>query len=172
MIRSFLLAAAAPILLALCFAASAGATPPTSAIIEADPTPYSEDFCGPDAVSFVDSGSFKYTVFYDDDGNPVRALSTNYRERYTVTASANGRTLTTNAPAVVIEDFRAGTELVLGLHNAYHVPGAGVVLLDAGRILIDLETFVPLFEAGPHEYFSAAFLSGDAEAFCSYFFGP
>jgi hypothetical protein len=42
---------------------------------------------------------------------------------------------------------------VRGLHNAYHVPGAGVVLLDAARILIDLETFEPLFEAGPHEYF-------------------
>jgi hypothetical protein len=173
MTRRLLLTAAAPLILVLSFAAPARATPPTSEMVQADPTPYySDELCGADQrVWFVDSGSFKLTVFYDDAGNPVKALSTNYRDRYTVTASANGRTLTTNAPAVVIEDLTAGTELVLGLHNAYHVPGAGVVLLDAGRILIDLQTFEPLFAAGPHEYFSAEFLSGNADAFCNYFFG-
>lgn len=150
----------------------AQAIAPTSEIVQADPTRYlSDELCGPDRrIWFVDSGSFKYAVCYDETGNPVRALFTNYRERYTV--STYGRTPATNAPAVVIEDSTAATELVHGLHNAYHVPGAGVVLLDAGRILIDLETFEPLFQAGRHECFAAAFPSGDADGFCSYFFGP
>ena len=55
----------------------------------------------------------------------------------------------------------------MGLRNAYRVPGAGVVLLDAGRVVIDLATDDVLFEAGQHQ-----FLEGDADAFCSYFAGP
>ncbi len=114
------------LLMVIPFAPAAHAIPPTSEIIQADPRPYyNDELCGPNQrIWFVDSGSFKYTVFYDNAGNPVRALSTNYRERYTVTASANGKTVTTNAPAVVIEDLTAGTELVLGLLNAYHFPAS------------------------------------------------
>jgi hypothetical protein len=155
--------------LALALATPALATAPTSVIVPADTTPYdSGELCGADhLVWFVDSGAFKMTIFYDAAGNPIKIVETNYRERYTVTASANGKTLTTNAPAVVILHPTEDTELVLGLHNAYHVPGAGVVLLDAGRILIDLRTFEARFEAGPHQYFH-----GDAAAFCNYFFGP
>jgi hypothetical protein len=118
-------------------------------------------------VTFLDNGTFKLTTFNDDAGNPVKSVATNYRVRYTVSATAQGRTLTTNAPAVVIESFEQGTELVLGLHNAYHVPGNGVVLLDAGRILIDQQTGEVIFEAGPHELFA-----GDADAFCRFFADP
>jgi hypothetical protein len=56
---------------------------------------------------------------------------------------------------------------VLGLHNAYHVPGEGVVLLDAGRVLIDLQTGEALSEAGPHQLFA-----GDADALCGFFADP
>ena len=96
----------------------------------------------------------------------MRTILTNFKDRYTATATANGKTLSTNYPLAVItygEDLR----LELGLRNAYRVPGAGVVLLDAGRVVIDLATDDVLFEAGQHQ-----FLEGDADAFCSYFADP
>jgi hypothetical protein len=75
--------------------------------------------------------------------------------------------LVTNYPLVISTSFQDGARLELGLRNTYSVPGEGVVLLDAGRIVIDLVTGEVLFEAGQHE-----FLEGDAEAFCSFFADP
>jgi len=47
-------------------------------------------------------------------------------------------------------DFEANTAAVVGLR--YHIvfPGTGVVLIDVGRLVIDLETFEATFEAGQH----------------------
>jgi hypothetical protein len=134
MTRRLLLTASASSLLtmALSLATPALAAAPTSEIIVITDFQYvDEALCG-FPVTFVDNGTFKLTTFYDDAGKPSKSVATNYRTRYTVSATANGKTLTTNAPAVVVESFEQGTELVLGLHNAYHVPGEGVVLLDAG----------------------------------------
>jgi hypothetical protein len=166
--RLLLTVSAATLLaLALAFATPASAVAPTTTIVVVDDPPYIDDtLCG-FPVTFLDNGTFKLTTFYDDAGNPVKSVATNFRVRYTVSAGAQGRTLTTNAPAVVIESFEEGTELVLGLHNAYHVPGDGVVLLDAGRILIDQQTGEAVFEAGPHQLFA-----GDADAFCGFFADP
>jgi hypothetical protein len=163
----FTASAAMLLAVALALAAPASAAAPTTTIVVVDDPPYVEDtLCG-FPVTFLDNGTFKLTTFYDDVGDPVKSVATNHRVRYTVSATAHGRTLTTNAPAVVIESFEEDTELVLGLHNAYHVPHHGVVLLDAGRILIDRQTGEAVFTAGPHELFA-----GDADAFCDFFADP
>ena len=83
--------------------------------------------------------------------------------RYISTASANGKTLSTNYPLVFITYARCA-DIRVGLRNAYHVPGAGVVLLDAGRLIFDVETGDVVFEAGQHEL-----LNGSVDAFCGYF---
>jgi hypothetical protein len=169
MTRRLLLTVSASSLLALAlaFATPALAAAPTSEIIVVTDFQYvDEALCG-FPVTFVDNGTFNLTTFYDDAGNPIKSVATNYQARYTVSATANGKTLTTNAPAVVVESFEQGIELVLGLHNAYHVPGEGVILLDAGRVLIDLQTGEALSEAGPHQL-----LAGDAHAFCGFFADP
>ena len=153
--------------LTIALVPTALAAAPTSEVIVVEDFEYVDEELCAFPVTFVDRGTFKLTTFYDRAGNAVKAVATNHRVRYTVSATANLRTLTTNAPAVVIETFEQGTELVLGLHNAYHVPGAGVVLLDAGRVLIDLQTGEALFEGGPHQLFA-----GDADAFCSFFADP
>jgi hypothetical protein len=169
MTRRLLLIVSASSLLtmALALATPALAAAPTSEIIVITDFQYVDEALCDFPVTFVDNGTFKLTTFYDDAGNPVKSVATNYRTRYTVSATANDKTLTTNAPAVVVESFEHATELVLGLHNAYHVPGEGVVLLDAGRILIDLQTGQALSEAGPHQLFA-----GNAQAFCGFFTDP
>ena len=168
-IRAMRLATSVSAMLAVTIALvpTALAAAPTSEVVVVEDFEYVDEELCAFPVTFVDRGTFKLTTFYDRASNPVKAVATNYRMRYTVSAAANGRTLTTNAPAVVIESFEHGTELVLGLHKAYHVPGTGVVLLDAGRVLIDLQTGEALFDGGPHQLFA-----GDADAFCSFFGDP
>ena len=156
------------VLLPLVFAAPALAVPPTTevtAVELGDFASVNTELCE-FPIMFDESGSFKVKTFYDAEGNPVRTILTNFNDRYTATATANGKTLSTNYPLAVItygEDLR----LELGLRNAYTVPGAGVVLLDAGRVVIDLATGDVIFEAGQHQ-----FLEGDADAFCNYFADP
>jgi len=156
------------VLLLFAFAAPALAVPPTTEVtvfVPGDVTSVNTELCG-FPITFDESGSFKVKTFYDAEGNPVRTILTNFNDRYTATATANGKTLSTNYPLAVIE-YGEDLRLELGLRNAYTVPGTGVVLLDAGRVVIDLATGDVLFEAGQHQ-----FLEGDADAFCNYFADP
>jgi hypothetical protein len=169
MSRRLLLTFSLPALLsAACFfAAPALAVPPTTEEVTIEDFSFVDtELCG-FPVTFTENGTFKVTTFYDDQGNPVESILSNSNVRYTSSATANGKTLVTNYPLVIITSFEDGTRLELGLRNAYSVPGEGVVLLDAGRIVIDLVTGEVQFEAGQHQ-----FLEGDAEAFCSFFADP
>ena len=112
------------------------------------------------AVEFVENGTFKVRTFYDREGNIVKTILSNFNVRYISTASANGKTLGTNYPLVFIT--RGDADIRVGLRNAYHVPGAGVVLLDAGSLIFDANGDV-VFEAGQH-----VLLNGSVDAFCGY----
>jgi hypothetical protein len=157
--------ALALIVLPLSFAAAAPAAPPTNEVtVIVDAVTEDTDICADFgfAVVFVENGTFKTRTFYDREGNIVKTILSNFNVRYTSTASANGKTLSTNYPLVFItrgED----ADIRVGLRNAYHVPGAGVVLLDAGRLIFDANGDV-VFEAGQHQL-----LNGSVDAFCGYF---
>jgi hypothetical protein len=150
------------IALPLAFAASALATPPTTEVTFQDFTIVDTALCG-FAITFHQNGNFKTTTYYDSAGNPVKSILTNYNLRFTETATANGKTLLSNYPAVYITSYPSGASVQTGLRSNYTVPGAGRVLLDAGRIVFDPSGAV-LFEAGQHQ-----FLDGSATAFCAYF---
>jgi hypothetical protein len=157
------------VVLPCVFAAPALAVPPTTEVFEVevgDFTDVNTELCG-FPITFDESGTYKVKTFYDAQGNPVRSILSNFNARYNATATANGKTLSTNYPLAVITSFEKDLRLELGLRNAYRVPGAGVVLLDAGRVIIDRATGDVLFEAGQHQ-----FLEGDADAFCNYFADP
>ena len=149
----------------LAVSATALAVPPTTEVdVVVDSVTVDSDICADFGfdVTFVENGTFKTKTYYDGEGNVVKTILTNSNVRYISTASANGKTLLTNYPLVFItyteDDIR------VGLRNAYHVPGAGVVLLDAGRLILDVETGDVVFEAGQHEL-----LNGSVDAFCGYF---
>ncbi|MDP9255946.1 MAG: hypothetical protein M3Q31_05245 [Actinomycetota bacterium] len=115
------------------------------------------------AITFTENGTFKVTTYYDSAGNPVKSILTNYKSRYTETATANGKTLLANYPLVSITSFPSGAGVNVGLYVNYTVPGAGAVLLDAGRIVFNPDGTV-VFEAGLHQR-----IDGDVGAFCAYF---
>ena len=157
--------ALALIVLPLVFAAATLAAPPSTEVtVIVNDVTVDSDICADFgfAVTFVENGTFKTTTYYDSEGNEVKTILTNSNVRYTSTASANGKTLSTNYPLVFIT--RGDADIRVGLRNAYHVPGAGVVLLDAGHLILDINTGDVIFEAGQHDL-----LNGSVDAFCGYF---
>lgn len=80
------------------------------------------------------------------------------------TLTANGKTLTSNFSAMIFEDWSALQVKVVGTVYNIQVPGAGSILLDAGKVVIDLSTDPPTFSiAGPHQQ-----LLGDVAGLCGY----
>jgi hypothetical protein len=149
------------LVLPLALAAPVLAVPPFEVTVEN--TTYDDTELCAFPITFTDSGTFKTTTYYDRAGNPVKSILTNYRDRFIETATANGKTLTTNYPTVFITALPSEAYVQLGLRAAFHAPGAGLVLLDAGRITFDSAGDV-VVEVGPHQL-----LDGDVDAFCAYF---
>jgi hypothetical protein len=151
------------IVLPLALAAPALAVPPTTVVFTVDnDSSVNTSLCG-FPITFTQNGTFKETTYYDSAGNPVKSILTNFNSRFTETASANGKTLVANFPAVNITSFPSGEFVTAGLRSAYHAPGAGLILLNAGRVVRDASGDV-VFEAGQHQV-----LDGDVGAFCAYF---
>jgi hypothetical protein len=161
-----------PLLVGVAALASVVATPaeavaPTKFVFTVENFTWTDDLCG-FPITHVENGTGKFAIFFDQDGNPVKAIGTDMG-RFTNTASANGKTLVSNQPFVTILDFVAGTHTEVGLIVAFHVPGEGVVLLAAGRLVVRLTEGPPTPEDviavnGPHEP-----IEGDVEAYCDYF---
>jgi hypothetical protein len=153
--------------LALAPAAPALATEPTTFVFTVDNFTWTDDLCG-FPITHSENGTGKVTVFADQQGNPVKSIATDM-SRFTITAAANGKTLVSNEPTVLILDFEANTLAQLGLIVAFHVPGQGVILLAAGRLLV-VPTGAPptladvLAVDGPHQP-----IEGDVAAYCNYF---
>jgi len=158
----FSLLVLAILVLPLALAVPALAVPPTTEVSVENDSFDDTDLCG-FPITFTDSGTFKTTTFYDRAGNEVKSILTNYRDRFIETATANGKTLTTNYPTVFITAFPSEDFVSHGLRAAYHAPGAGLLLLDAGSVKFDAAGDV-LLEVGPHQL-----IDGPVDAFCAYF---
>ena len=105
--------------------------------------------CG-DFKIFADGyGSTRLTTYFDRNGQPIRAA---FHGRYNgmMTNSVTGATLF-DAPSVanITFDLVAGTQTNIGAYFTVTSPGAGAVLIEAGRIVFD-GGGPPVFIAGPH----------------------
>ena len=90
------------------------------------------------------------------------------QRRGVATLEANGKTLTSNFSAMIFEDWDVSQVKVVGTVYNVQVPGGGSLLLDAGKVVIDLSTDPPTFTvSGPHQQFT-----GDVAALCTYFAAP
>jgi hypothetical protein len=98
-------------------------------------------------------------VFYDKEGNPVK---TQLHIRYagTLTHSVTGETWRDPQYAMFQEDLLKGTASYVGLIYRITVPGKGVVVIDAGRVVFSEEGVI--FEAGPHQV-----LNGGDQVLCA-----
>src|SRR5215813_2171927 len=99
-------------------AAPARAAEPATTVITVDHFTWADDLCG-FPITHVENGTGKVTVFFDQQGNPAKAISTDMG-RFTITASANGKMLLSNEPTVLILNFQANTLAQLGLIAAFH----------------------------------------------------
>jgi hypothetical protein len=134
-------------------------------------------------LAFVDDGMCAFPV--DVGIAAVLRIKSQYQPRtgllremeilqqFTVTLTANGRSASSRNAGVNIIDYDAAgnptTATVLGLSAAFTVPGHGVVLLDAGRIVFDGGLAgAPVLERGPHQMFGR---QPDRTAICAYLAG-
>jgi len=115
--------------------------------------------CGfPISLDFNGQGTFE--VFFDAEGNLVRG---HILEHSTGTLSANGIELRFTSTDNQFFDLRTLTLVEVGLVFRYSAPGVGVVLIDRGRLIWNLDDDgPPIFEAGPHPA-----LHGDLGELCA-----
>lgn len=71
-------------------------------------------------------------------------------------ASTTGNTASANVSYIESTDLLSGTTTYTGLPLQVHLPGDGILLIDAGRLAIDMDGNV-VFIAGPHPYLLTPF---------------
>ena len=106
--------------------------------------------------------------FYDRDGNLERR---HYREAYAgiLTDPTTGRTLdwiahdTVDHVLAVPGDDTTGTLTISGQGIRVSAPGGRTVLVDAGRLVIDVASDTLIHSGGPH-HFDDYFIHGDVDA--------
>jgi hypothetical protein len=114
-------------------------------------------------ISMMESGTGRYQARFDAAGEFVQAHVSGVSQG---TLSANGIVITVRASRQAFYEPTTTTEV--GLIFQYALPGTGVVLMDRGRLVWDVDpetgepVFPPTFEAGPHP-----FLYGDVGELCS-----
>jgi hypothetical protein len=102
-------------------------------------------------------------VLFDPQGNPIRIQVITSS---TGTATANGITLLAHGQDNLFFDITDQTVTEVGLPGMTYLPGLGVVIQDAGRLVWSFDAFFnggsPLVEDGPHPQ-----LAGNIGALCA-----
>ena len=150
----------------LAFSATALAAPPTTEVtVVVDSVTVDEDICADFGfdVTFVENGTFKTKTYYDSEGNIGQDHPHELQREIHLHCVGERKDAPHQLPTRFHHLRAMGTS---GLDSATPTTfqGAGVVLLDAGRLILDIETGDVVFEAGQHEL-----LNGSVDAFCGYF---
>ena len=113
---------------------------------------------GSDVVA--DCGSFlaltdfeidgRVTTFFNKDEKPIR-VQVHVTYDGTLTNSVTGFTLRDPSHLTLMENLQEGKTTQAGMAFAVTVPGEGLALLDAGKLVFDQEGNV-IFEGGPHDF--------------------
>jgi hypothetical protein len=149
-------------------AQSAAANMQVKSVIHVDDTSVDSGVCAFD-VTFHSFGSFKNVDYYDNSGFLYKTIDTvGAGGPFTVTATANGTTLTMQNESFTFittynPDGSVDTFTQVGVFDKFTTPGGGIVLLDTGNLTLDGE-FNVLFAAGPHQA-----VNGEFDAFCAAF---
>jgi hypothetical protein len=160
-IRSVTMVVLAGLLLTVTLALPAGAARPVRETIPLDNSFLDTESCDPYGfdpeidlqVSFV--GQARIVRFFDRQGNLTR-VHVHGSDVATVTNPANGKTAQGVDRWLEIDNRRTGEYTIVGLYYHLNFPGAGIVLLEAGRITFDAEGNV-VHLSGPHDVFEGNF---------------
>ena len=154
------LAAAAAI--SMLFASTARAGEPDRYVIDYDdshPAPRLSAVCG-FPITVREYGTLIDALHFDRSGNFAFETLTFQRAGVAATNANTGRTLTSiQTGLIVYTDDRATSS---GITANFHLPGGGMVLIDAGRFIVDFASGARVFEAGTHDY-----IDGNLQAFCA-----
>jgi hypothetical protein len=114
------------------FPSAASAVPPTRVQMPVDDVEDLPTLC-PFDLTFTGTGTITLTTYYDNAGNPI---SQTVHGALTHTISSAWHTLNSNGPAPVQMDLATGETVLTGKEFAFHVPGDGIVLGMAGRLVL------------------------------------
>jgi hypothetical protein len=148
--------------LVLALAGSASAYPPTT--VELDTVTGDEVLVNCDGFDirddFIQRG--RQTTFYDRNGEAVRdRFHFRYVDRFYNSETGKEYTATT-ANTIDFVDAQSGQLDAMGLEYHLTVPGVGVVILDAGKLIETADGEV-VFESGMHQILGS---NPDTEKFC------
>jgi len=131
---------------ALALALPAGATPPMSETV----TESAVESVSCDGFDAVLERNFSglVTVYFDNDGNPVR-VQVHATMTGSLTNSVTGTSLPLRGHILLVDDFTTGVVTFVGPVFLGNAPGSGSVITDTGRISFSGDELV--FEAGPHD---------------------
>jgi hypothetical protein len=131
------------------------ATPPTTGTFPIDET-FIDDgasaACGFPVTSTI-TGSGRFIVFFDRNGNPIRTL---VEESDRGTFSANGLSVNQSSHDVSTVNLKTGTETDMGVVIRVFLPNGRTLYSDRGVLVFDANGNA-LFEAGPHPSFHGDF---------------
>jgi hypothetical protein len=146
----------------LALAGTAFAIPPT--MVELDPDTGDEVLVNCDGFDIRDAFIVRgtQTTFYDRSGDAVRdRFHFRYVDRFYNSETGKEYTATT-ANTIDFVDVRSGQLDAMGLEYHLTVPGVGVVILDAGKLIETADGEV-VFESGKHQILGS---NPDTEKFC------
>ncbi|HLF90596.1 MAG TPA: hypothetical protein VI451_16735, partial [Anaerolineales bacterium] len=95
----------------------------------------------------------RVTTFFDNAGDPVR-VQVHVNFDGILTNSVTGQTLSDPGHFTITYDLQEDTITYIGLVFGITIPGQGIAVLDAGKVVFqgeDVEENV-IFEAGPHQF--------------------
>src|SRR4051794_33355564 len=151
LLKAFLFVALSAVVYGLAHVPHVQAAPPSNiSFTFSDPAPAVAANCGSFNVMAQYQGSVSITTFFDSNGFPVR-LQFHGQARGVIFNSVTGFTVK-DAPSIrnSFVDLVMGTEANVGVDFHVTVPGAGVVILQAGRVVFNAGGPPPVFVAGPH----------------------
>ena len=117
--------------------AAASASPPGRGFVFASEDPGVID-CGTFQDNFVDFNSVTGTTYYDNNGDPIRAVF-HIEHHSNDVNSVTGLTIHEHGHFIVTIDLITGTKTVTGNSEVANRPGFGVVVQDVGRAVFDSE---------------------------------
>jgi hypothetical protein len=103
-------------------------------------------------------------TFFDKDGNVVRE-NIHYHFLGKLTNRTTGLTIRDEGYSNAKIDYVANTQTSSGVIWNLNVPGHGVIALDAGTVVFDMDTWEMLHEGGPHQVLHGLDV---VDALCSY----
>lgn len=154
--------------LVLVTAGGAAAAQKQRVVVDRFSGPYSDSVdCsqfGPYDFTNHFEGREKVTVteVLDGEGNLLQTVF-HIAVQETQTHSGTGASIPLKGTVHEVWDYASNTRTLAGKVYLGTAPGAGNYVQDTGRIVLDLDTDEPSFEAGPHE----AFYAGLDELVCA-----